>query len=134
MVITRELRRFLTITGVILVVLGLVHLVLGVDLHDVSGNGSASTDSDTRFGGGILIGAGLTWIYSARRPEIPAALVWILVGALGLGALGRIASMLLVGTPGTLGTAQTIIESVAAVATGTLLRLHLRQATTPSPE
>lgn len=109
--ITRELRPFLTITGVVLAVIGVVHLVLGINLSLISG--------DTRFGGGILIGAGLTWIYGARRTQIPVTLIWILADPLGLGALGRITSMFLVGVPGALATTQTIIESMAALATAT---------------
>lgn len=121
--VAHELRRFLVVTGIVLIALGAVHLVLGAGLYDVAGAGRPASDSDTRFAGGYLLGSGVVWIHTARQTAIPATLVRLLAGALLLGGVARLLSLLVAGFPGTVGLVQTVVEiAVPLVVLGLLSR------------
>lgn len=113
---TRELRRFLLVTGIVLIALGAASLVLGAGLHTPDGSGPPAADSDARFTGGLLLGSGLVWIHAARQVAVPAPLVRLLAAALLLGGAGRLVSLVLAGPPGPVGLVQTAVEIVVPLA------------------
>lgn len=111
-----ELRRTLLVTGVVLTLLGVVHLVVG------AGSGAEpGTDSDLRFGGGALVGWGLAWIATARSPEPSPGVVRLLAGA------WRLAWVAVTGAPSAFVLVQTAVEVVVPVAVLALLRARERR-------
>lgn len=107
---THELRRFLLITGVVLIGLGGAHLIGGNDLYDVSGGGLTVLDSDARFAGGVYLGLGAVWIHASRTTEMPLSLVRLLASGLLLGGLARLVSILVTELPGAVTIVQATIE------------------------
>ena len=95
----RTLRGLVVLMGVACVLIGLVHLTLGV--HSVAGEGTANAtvDSRERFYNAIFVGYGLAWLWVARQSPIPASAVRALTGVFLLGALGRLISLIEAGSP-----------------------------------
>lgn len=114
----RELRRFAIITGAFCIVLGVLQLIVGVTGTDLAS--SAVDDSNERFGAGLLIGLGISWIFAARQSALPIRLLQSLSAALLLGGLARVLAIVFSGWPHWWQTTQAITEILVPVAVLTL--------------
>lgn len=80
--------------------------------------GQAATlllDSDLRFFGAMMIGIGLVFFWAIRKVEVLGPVIYILAGAVALGAAARIYARVRYGDPGTAGTIPVVIEIVIPV-------------------
>jgi uncharacterized protein DUF4345 len=80
--------------------------------------GQAATlllDSDLRFFGAMMIGVGLVFFWAIRKVEALGSVIYILAGAVELGAAARIHARITYGDPGTAGTIPVVIEAVLPV-------------------
>ena len=103
--------------------LGAVPVVTGViammGLHDplydtLQLPHDATLDSNLRFFGGVWLGLGLSVWWMVPRLTLQTALfraVWVMIG---LGGVGRLLSMLLVGTPSLAFVGFTLLEIAGA--------------------
>lgn len=108
-----ELRRFVAITGVVCLVLGVVQIVVGTLGTDATV--PASAESNGRFGAGLLIGVGAIWLYAAREQTPPIGLIRVLAATLAFGAIGRVVSAAIDGWPSPWQTVQMGIEFAVPV-------------------
>jgi hypothetical protein len=69
-------------------------------------------DADLRFFGAMMIGIGVIFFWTILRFEKLGSVIYILAGAVALGAGARIYARIAYGNPGTAGTIPVIIESV----------------------
>lgn len=106
----RALRWLALATGVACVVIGLVHLALGVSSVPGATTANATVDSRERFYNAIFVGYGLAWIWAARQSPLPLVAIRWLAGIFLLGAVGRILSMLVYGQPHWFQVVLTVIE------------------------
>src|SRR5215813_11632432 len=68
-------------------------------------------DADLRFFGAMMLGLGVIFFWAILRLEAFALVIYILAGAVALGAAARIYARITYGSPGTAGTIPVIIES-----------------------
>src|SRR5215813_1632600 len=69
-------------------------------------------DADLRFFGAMLLGLGVIFFWMIARIEESGPLIYILAGAVALGAAARIYARITYGGAGTAGTVPIVIESV----------------------
>jgi len=77
--------------------------------------GKAATlllDADLRFFGAMMIGIGVIFFWAIGKVEAFGVVIYILAGAVALGAAARIYARFKYGSPGTAGTIPIVIESV----------------------
>lgn len=67
-------------------------------------------DADLRFFGAMMIGVGLIFFWTIRKVEAHTSLIYILAGAVAVGAGARIYAFIVYGNPGTAGTIPIVIE------------------------
>lgn len=74
-------------------------------------------DADLRFFGAMLIGIGFVffWMILKVEAEVVGSLIYILGGAVAVGAAARIFARITYGNPGTAGTIPVVIETVIAI-------------------
>jgi uncharacterized protein YjeT (DUF2065 family) len=72
-------------------------------------------DADLRFFGAMMIGVGVIFLWAIAKLEALGSVIYILAGAVALGAGARIYARITYGSPGTAGTIPVIIESVIPV-------------------
>jgi hypothetical protein len=72
-------------------------------------------DADLRFFGAMMIGIGVIFFWTIWKLEALGSVIYILAGAVALGAGARIYARITFGNPGTPGTIALIIESVIPV-------------------
>jgi hypothetical protein len=80
--------------------------------------GSTATlllDSDLRFFGAIMIGLGVIFFWMIPHVERFGAVIYILSGAIAIGAGARIYARITYGNPGTAGTIPVVIESTLPI-------------------
>jgi hypothetical protein len=80
--------------------------------------GQAATlllDSDLRFFGAMMIGVGLVFFWAMRKVEALGSVIYILAGAVALGAAARIYARIRYGDPGTAGTIPVVIEALIPI-------------------
>ena len=80
--------------------------------------GQAATlllDSDLRFFGAMMIGIGIVFFWAIRKVEALGSVIYILAGAVALGAAARIYARLRYGDPGAAGTIPVVLEVVIPV-------------------
>jgi hypothetical protein len=96
--------------GIACLLIGVLHLVLGI--HSVPGEGTAkaTVDSRERFYGAIFFGYGLAWLWAARASPIPASVVRALAGIFLLGGFGRLVSLIQYGPPQWFQLVLTVLE------------------------
>jgi hypothetical protein len=98
--------------GVACAVIGLYHVVLGIDSVPGAGTANATVDSRERFYNAIFFGYGVAWIWVARQSPIPATAVRWLAGFMLLGGIGRLVSLAQHGAPHWFQIPLTVIELV----------------------
>jgi hypothetical protein len=69
-------------------------------------------DADLRFFGAMMLGLGVIFSWAIVRVEALASVIYILAGAVALGAAARIYARIAYGAPGTAGTIPVVIETV----------------------
>ena len=68
-------------------------------------------DADLRFFGAMLLGVGVIFFWAILRVEAFGLVIYILAGAVALGAAARIYARITYGNPGTAGTIPVVIET-----------------------
>jgi len=81
-------------------------------------------DADLRFFGAMMIGIGLVFFWAISRVETLRSVIYILAGAVALGAASRIYAWIAHGDPGTAGVIPIAIETLLPV----VIFLTLRHA------
>ncbi len=69
-------------------------------------------DADLRFFGAMMLGIGVIFFWTILRVEALGSVIYILAGAVALGAAARIYARITYGNPGTAGTIPVVIEAV----------------------
>jgi hypothetical protein len=114
--VARLLRWLAIAMGVACAVIGLGHVVLGIDSVPGAGIGDslavATVDSRERFYNAIFFGYGVAWTWVARQSPIPATAVRWLAGFMLLGGIGRLVSIAQYGAPHWFQIPLTVIELV----------------------
>ncbi|ORA85395.1 DUF4345 domain-containing protein [Mycobacterium malmoense] len=106
-----KLLKVLTLVmGISCALIGLYHLVLGQWSVPGTGPSSATIDSRERFYSAVFFGYGLAWVWAARQSPIPARVVRVLAGIFLLGAIGRVISLVMLGWPHWLQSAEAGVE------------------------
>jgi hypothetical protein len=72
-------------------------------------------DADLRFFGAMMIGTGVVLFRAIYRIQTLASVVYILAGAIAVGAAARIYARLVYGDPGTAGTIPIVLETTLPV-------------------
>jgi hypothetical protein len=72
-------------------------------------------DADLRFFGAMMIGIGIIFFWTISKVEAPGPLIYMLAGAVAVGAAARIYALLVYGNPGTAGIIPIIIESMTPI-------------------
>ncbi|MFL1377710.1 DUF4345 domain-containing protein [Nocardiopsis protaetiae] len=85
--------------GLIVVATGAVDLVSGTAALPGDTAVSTEVDSNYRFFAGVWLGLGIAMFVILRRITEHTALLLVITGAVFLGGLGRLVSLLLVGVP-----------------------------------
>ena len=73
-------------------------------------------DADIRFFGAMMLGLGVIFFSIASRPESFRSLIYILAGAVALGAAARIYALITYGSAGPAGTIPIMIEAGMPIA------------------
>src|SRR5262249_21769798 len=69
-------------------------------------------DADLRFFGAMMLGIGVIFFWAIFRTKAFGSVIYILAGAVALGAAARIYARITYGNPGTAGTIPVVIEAV----------------------
>jgi hypothetical protein len=118
------LQILLGIAGLLMLVrFGVPALVFGATGPGPLGNrwleeGTSATlllDADLRFFGAMMIGIGIVFFWAISRVEVLGSLVYILAGAVAVGAAARIYALITYGNPGMSGTIPIAIEVVSPI-------------------
>ena len=72
-------------------------------------------DADLRFFGAMMIGLGIIFFWTISKVEAVGALIYILAGAVAVGAAARVYALLIMGNPGTAGIIPIVIEGVSPI-------------------
>jgi hypothetical protein len=72
-------------------------------------------DADLRFFGAMMIGLGVIFFWAIARVEALGSVIYILAGAVALGAGARIYARVTFGNPGTAGTIPVVIEVIVPI-------------------
>jgi hypothetical protein len=67
-------------------------------------------DADLRFFGAMMIGLGIIFFWTIWKVEVLGTLIYILAGAVAVGAAARICALIKYGNAGTAGTIPIVIE------------------------
>ena len=72
-------------------------------------------DADLRFFGAMMIGVGFLFFWAIWKVDVLGPVIYILAGAIAVGAGARIYARITYGNPGTAGTIPIVIESVLPI-------------------
>jgi hypothetical protein len=72
-------------------------------------------DADLRFFGAMMIGIGIVFFWAISKVEVLGSLIYILAGAVAVGAAARIYALITYGNPGTAGIIPIVIEVMLPV-------------------
>lgn len=79
------------------------------------GNATLLLDADLRFFGAMMLGVGVIFFWAIARPEALGSVIYILAGAVAVGAAARIYARVTCGNPGTAGTIPVVIEVIIPI-------------------
>ena len=107
------------LTGVLALIPILTGAITMMGVHDplyaaLDLPGNPLLDSNLRFLGGVWLGLGLAAFWMVPRLRAQTVLFRVVWGAIFIGGLGRLLSMLVVGWPPALFIAFTVLEIVGA--------------------
>ena len=100
------------IAGVLCIVIGLAHVVLGTGAAPGIGDANATGESEDRFYGAVFVGYGVAWLWGAMQDPLPARLFRFLAAIMVLGGIGRIIAFAAEGRPHQLLIGLTVVEFV----------------------
>jgi len=69
-------------------------------------------DADLRFFGAMMLGIGVIFFWAIWRVEELGSVIYVLAGAVALGAAARMYARITYGNPGTAGTIPIVIEAI----------------------
>ena len=69
-------------------------------------------DADLRFFGAMMLGIGVIFFWAILKAVALGSVIYVLAGAVALGAAARIYARITYGNPGTAGTIPVVIEAV----------------------
>ena len=69
-------------------------------------------DGDLRFFGAMMLGIGVIFFWAILKAVALGSVIYVLAGAVALGAAARIYARITYGNPGTAGTIPVVIEAV----------------------
>ena len=72
-------------------------------------------DADLRFFGAMMIGIGVIFFWAIAKVEALGSVIYILAGAVAVGATTRIYALVLYGNPGTAGIIPIVIEGLSPI-------------------
>jgi hypothetical protein len=72
-------------------------------------------DADLRFFGAMMIGIGIIFFWAIAKVEELGSVIYILAGAVAVGAAARIYALITYGYPGTAGTIPIVIEVILPI-------------------
>jgi len=72
-------------------------------------------DADVRFFGAMMIGMGVIFFWTIAKVEELGSVIFMLAGAVELGAIARIYALVKFGNPGTAGIIPIVIETVSPI-------------------
>lgn len=107
---SRALPGLMLLTGAACILIGAVHLILGITSVPGEALAGPTVDSRERFYGAIFAGYGLAWVWAARQPRTPTAVVRVLAGLFLLGGTGRLISLAVRGWPQWFQVVLTVVE------------------------
>lgn len=90
-------------------------------------------DADLRFFGAMMIGLGFIFFLTIWKVESYTPLIYVLAGAVAVGAAARIYARITYGNPGTAGTIAVVIESVLPIFLGVLTYMLRREGGRSEP-
>jgi len=92
-------------------------------------------DADLRFLGAMMIGIGVVFFWTILKveAEVLGAVIYILAGAVAVGAAARIYARIAYGNPGTAGTIPVVIEGVIPILL-VLLRYYVAKDIKEAPK
>jgi hypothetical protein len=90
-------------------------------------------DADLRFFGAMMLGLGVIFFWAIVRVEALASVIYILAGAVALGAAARIYARSTYGSPGTAGTIPVVIETTLPFLLVLFQYLVVKDAKKPNP-
>jgi len=79
------------------------------------GNTTLLLDADLRFFGAMILGVGVIFFWAIYRIQALGSVIYILAGAVALGATARIYARIAFGNSGTAGTIPIVIEVVIPI-------------------
>ena len=79
------------------------------------GTATLLLDADLRFFGAMIIGVGVVFFWTILKVEAPGPLIYMLAGAVALGAAARVYALIKYGNPGTAGIIPIIIEGISPI-------------------
>jgi hypothetical protein len=85
-------------------------------------------DADLRFFGAMMIGIGILFFWTIAKVEVFGPLLYVLAGAVAVGAAARIYALIRYGNPGTAGTIPIVIEVVLPICIVLLQYLVAKEA------
>lgn len=98
-----QLRRFLQILvavfSLVPILAGLDGMLLGSAMLEAHGSTNITMDSHFRYLSGLLLGIGLGFLSCLPQIELKTPRFQVLVGIVVLGGIGRLYSLIIVGTP-----------------------------------
>lgn len=100
------------VMGVVCVLIGIAHIVVGPAAVPDTGTLTATDDNQNRFFGAIFAGYGLAWIWAVRQSPIRGDAVRWLAGTMFVGGLARFVSVAAHGWPHGFVIALTVLELV----------------------
>jgi hypothetical protein len=72
-------------------------------------------DADLRFFGAMMIGTGIIFFCTIVQLEKLGSVIYLLAGAVEVGAIARIYALFKYGNPGTAGIIPIVIESISPI-------------------
>ncbi|HEY9305779.1 MAG TPA: DUF4345 domain-containing protein [Mycobacterium sp.] len=110
------LRNSAWFAGLSCIAIGLYHFALGTASVPGATDANATVDSRERFYSAFFAGYGLAWLRAARQSPIRATDVRLLSGAMLLGGVGRLISLVRNGRPHWFQEALMAVEFVVPAA------------------
>ncbi|MEU1524616.1 DUF4345 domain-containing protein [Nocardia rhamnosiphila] len=98
--------------GVVCLLIGIAHIVIGPGAVPDTGALTATDDNQNRFFGAIFAGYGLAWIQAVRRSPLDRSAVRWLAGIMFVGGLARFFSVAAHGWPHGFVIGLTVLELV----------------------
>ncbi|WP_327151139.1 DUF4345 domain-containing protein [Nocardia sp. NBC_01329] len=108
----KTLRWLCWVMGIVCVLIGIAHIVLGPAAVPDTGALTATDDNQNRFFGAIFAGYGLAWVWAVRQSPIRGDAIRWLAAIMFVGGLSRFISVAVHGWPHGFVIVLTVLELV----------------------